>query len=205
MGRCSLVATAAQAVAYADQSGDAFQRAAYRTYADALLQSGVGNHHALRLRRCSGGAARTAIAPIRYRVPILRSRSPRVGPSRWRRLKGATPVLDRSEGPIEHGLDTLSLAARTSPRCWRGIQLGSAVSIPTPPSTACAQQVRPVPVLGLLARAAHHRDDGNDRRAAGDLTEAFEMPSARYAAVPRRCWLESARQRLAESNASGGR
>ncbi len=56
---------------------------------------------------------------------------------------------------------------------------------------------------GLLARAAYHRDAGNDKLASTDLTEAFEIAErGGMRLFLADCWLESARQRLAMPNAS---
>ena len=54
---------------------------------------------------------------------------------------------------------------------------------------------------GLLARAAYHRDAGNDKLASEDLTEAFEIAErGGMRLFLADCWLESARQRLAGPN-----
>jgi hypothetical protein len=53
-------------------------------------------------------------------------------------------------------------------------------------------------VPGLLARAAYHRDAGNDMLASKDLTEAFEIAErGGMRLFLADCWLESARQQLA--------
>ena len=73
----------------------------------------------------------------------------------------------------------------------------------TPPSTACARQAARTHLpRGLLARAAYHRDAGNDKLASEDLTEAFEIAErGGMRLFLADCWLESARQRLAKPNA----
>ena len=54
---------------------------------------------------------------------------------------------------------------------------------------------------GLLARAAYHRDAGNDKLASKDLTEAFEIAErGGMRLFLADCWLESARQRLVRSD-----
>ena len=82
-----------------------------------------------------------------------------------------------------------------------------------PPATAGAQLDAAVAGLraagssahlpnGLLARAAYHRDAGNDKLATADLTEAFEIAErGGMRLFLADCWLERARQRLAEPNA----
>lgn len=192
------VTAAADSVIYADRSGDAFERMCNRTtHADALHQAG-------RWREAVAHFTEVEILQREWQpgLPLLYSAQG----YRWCDLKlaqgRAAEVTARYNLLVSWRQEGYSLLDRALEDLTAGraaLQTGANAGQPLDAAVDGLRAAGQVWFLspGLLARAAFHRLAGNDKLAARDLSEAFDIAErGGMRLFLADAWLESARQRL---------